>query len=62
MEAIASIPLEQMQRDGEISGFKIFINPDQDVLTSSKLQVTIKVVPVGVLREITVNLGLTIQI
>nr|WP_305069649.1 DUF2586 domain-containing protein [Flavobacterium covae] len=37
LEAIASIPLEQMQRDGEISGFKIFINPDQDVLTSSKL-------------------------
>lgn len=62
LEAIASIPLEQMERDGEISGFKIFINPDQDVLTTSSLLVTIKIVPVGVLREITVNLGFTLQI
>lgn len=62
LEAIASIPLEQMQRDGEISGFKIYINPDQEVLTTSKLEVAIKIVPVGVLREIVVNLGFTLQI
>ncbi|UWY28805.1 DUF2586 family protein [Flavobacterium sp. TR2] len=62
LEAIASIPLEQMERDGEISGFKININPDQEVLTTSKLEVTIKIVPVGVLREIVVNLGFTLQL
>lgn len=62
LEAIASIPLEQMQRDGEISGFKIYINPDQKVLTTSKLAVTIKIVPVGVLREIEVSLGFTLQL
>jgi hypothetical protein len=51
-----------MERDGEISGFKIYINPDQEVLTTSSLQVTIKIVPVGVLREIVVNLGFTLQV
>ncbi len=62
LEAVAAIPLEQMERDGEISGFEIFINPDQDVLSTSKLQVTMKIVPVGVLREITVNIGFALNI
>mgnify|MGYP003432672944 FL=1 len=62
LEAIASIPLEQMERDGELSGFKIFINPDQDVLSSSRLQVTMKIVPVGVLREIVVNIGFALNV
>jgi hypothetical protein len=62
LEAIGSIPLEQMERDGEISGFKIYINPEQEVLTTSRLQVTLKIVPVGVLREIVVNLGFALQV
>jgi hypothetical protein len=62
LEAIASIPLEQMERDGELSGFKIFINPDQDVLSSSRLQLTMKIVPVGVLREIVVNIGFALNV
>ncbi|MBF2708779.1 DUF2586 family protein [Flavobacterium soyangense] len=62
LEAIASIALEQMERDGEVSGFKVFINPDQDVLASSKITVTLKVVPVGVLREIVVNIGFAKQV
>jgi Protein of unknown function (DUF2586) len=62
LEAIGSIPLEQMERDGELSGFKIFINPNQDVLSTSKLTVTLKIVPVGVLREITVNLGFALNV
>jgi hypothetical protein len=62
LEAIGSIPLEQMERDGELSGFKIFINPNQDVLSTSKLTVTMKIVPVGVLREIIVNLGFALSV
>ena len=52
----------EMERDGELSGFKIFINPDQDVLSSSRLQVTMKIVPVGVLREIVVNIGFALNV
>lgn len=62
LEAIGAIPLEQMERDAELSGFKIFINPDQDVLSSSRLQVTMKIVPVGVLREIVVNIGFALKV
>lgn len=62
LEAIASIALEQMERDGEISGFKVFINPNQDVLATSKITVTLKIVPVGVLREIVVNIGFAKQV
>jgi len=62
LEAIGSIPLEQMERDGELSGFKIFINPNQNVLSTSKLLITLKIVPVGVLREITVNLGFALNV
>jgi len=62
LEAIAAIPLEQMERDGEISGFKVFINPSQDVLATSQIIVTLKIVPVGVLREIVVNIGFAKQV
>lgn len=62
LEAIGSMPLEQMERDSELSGFKIYINPNQDVLSSSMLTVTLKIVPVGVLREITVNLGFALSV
>ncbi|ENG5660623.1 DUF2586 family protein [Flavobacterium psychrophilum] len=62
LEAIASIPLEQMERDGEVSGFKVFINPSQDVLATSKITVVLKIVPVGVLREIVVNIGFAKQV
>lgn len=62
LEAIASIALEQMERDGEVSGFKVFINPEQDVLATSKITVTLKIVPVGVLREIVVNIGFAKQV
>lgn len=62
LEAIASLPLEQMERDGEVSGFKVFINPSQDVLATSQIVVTLKIVPVGVLREIVVNIGFAKQV
>jgi len=54
--------LEQMERDGELSAFTTIINPAQDVLTTSKISVAIKLVPVGVAREIEVNIGFAVSI
>lgn len=54
--------LEQMQRDGEISAFEVSIDPTQDVLTSSELAIGISVVPVGVARTISVNIGFVVSI
>lgn len=62
LEALCDDVLDQMVRDGEISGYKNYINPDQQILRNSKLEVVSKIVPVGTLREITVKIGLTLQI
>lgn len=54
--------LESMERDGEISAFKVIINPEQDVLSTSKIEIAIKIVPVGVAREIDVNIGFAVSV
>jgi Protein of unknown function (DUF2586). len=54
--------LEQMERDGEISGKDVIINPAQNVLTSSKIELTVQIVPVGVARKIVVNIGFVVKL
>lgn len=43
--------------NNEISSFDVFVDPDQDLLTTSTLVATCKIVPKGVTRDIIVNLG-----
>lgn len=57
LTTIANKPLEDMQKAGELSGLKVEIDPDQDVLSSSELEIVIKQVPVGVLRRIKCKIG-----
>lgn len=54
--------LEEMQRNGEISAFEVVINPAQNVLQTSELEITIKIVPVGVARNIVVKIGYTLRV
>lgn len=61
LEALASEPLDRMFRDGELSGFTVQIDPNQQVLRDSKLEVIVKLIPVGTLREIIVKIGLTLK-
>jgi len=58
----ASRALEQMERDGEISAFDVTIDPVQDVLSTSTIAVGITVVPVGVARQISVNIGFAVSL
>lgn len=58
----ASIPLEQMLVDGELSGYEVIIDPDQNVLTTSRVELTIRLVPVGVARTIVVNIGYVVSL
>lgn len=58
----ASIPLENMLVDGELSGYQVIIDDEQNVLATSKVELTIKLVPVGVAREIVVNIGYTVSL
>jgi hypothetical protein len=54
--------LEQMERDEEISAFNVIIDPTQDILATSKLIITIQIVPVGVARQIEINIGFTVSV
>lgn len=61
LEALCDEVLDQMARDGEVSGFDVQIDPNQKVLRNSKLEVVLKIIPVGTLREIRVKIGLTLK-
>lgn len=52
----------QMVIDGELSAQAVNINPAQDVLSTSKVVVDITLVPVGVGREIEINIGFAVKI
>ena len=57
LESLANAPIEQMEKDGELSGHKVIINPNQDVLSTSNIVMTILNVPVGVSRTFNINIG-----
>lgn len=61
LEKLAEEPLIAMETAHELSGFKVTIPPDQSVLGTSKLDVQITLIPVGVLREIHVSVGFNIK-
>lgn len=59
---LAERNLFQMERDGEISAFQVAINATQNVLSTGKLVVAISIVPIGVARNIIVNIGFNVSI
>ena len=50
------------QSTGKLPDGSVVIDPEQDVLASSQVVITVKIVPVGVAREIIVNIGFVPQI
>lgn len=59
---LALSPLTDMQASGEISDREVLIDPTQDILGTSTLYVTIKILPVGIAEFIEVTIGLTNEI
>jgi len=55
--ARANTPLRIMQSRGEIVRGRVIIPPGQDILASSSLRVQVRIVPLGYLREITLDIG-----
>ncbi|MGK0617493.1 DUF2586 family protein [Meiothermus cerbereus] len=55
--ARANTPLRIMQSKGEIVRGRVIIPPGQDILASSSLRVQVRIVPLGYLREITLDIG-----
>ncbi|MDR3093646.1 MAG: DUF2586 domain-containing protein [Bacteroidales bacterium] len=62
LETTAGVALEQMEAAGELSGYRVEIDPDQNVLATSELEVVIKQVPVGVMRKVLVKIGFTTKL
>lgn len=61
LEGLCDDVLDQMVRDGEVSGYEVHINQNQPVLRTSKLEVVIRIIPTGTLRKIEVKIGLTLK-
>lgn len=62
LEILAGKQLEDMERDGELSGYDVKVDPDQNVLATSKVVFTIRKVQVGVMRTVSVNIGFTTKL
>jgi hypothetical protein len=59
---LAGRPLEQMKNERDLSEFKVTIDPNQNVASTSKLVIAVQLVPVGVARAIEVNIGFTVKL
>jgi len=57
-KAIVHQQLQVMKANGEISGFSITIDPTQDVLTTDTVSVKYRLIPVGVAKQIEIEIGL----
>lgn len=59
LETTANKALEDMEKAGELSSYKVEIDPEQDVLSTNTVEAVIKQVPVGVMRKIRIKIGFT---
>lgn len=48
--------------DGTLPANSVVIDPDQNVLTNSEIILTVTIIPVGVARQITVNIGFAVSV
>lgn len=62
LETTAGSAIEDMEKAGEISGYSVAIDPDQNVLSTSVVEVVIRSVPTGTMRKVNVKIGFTTKI
>jgi hypothetical protein len=54
--------LDTMKANGEVSAFAILVDPNQKVLSTSKLEIKVLITPLGVARQIVVPIGFEIKL
>ena len=57
LETVANQALEAMERAGELSGYKVEIDPAQDVASTSLVEFVIKNVAVPIMRHVRIKIG-----
>jgi len=62
LTAVANRQLEAMEKAGELSGYVVEIDPNQNILVSSEVEFVIKNVPVGVMRKMKIKIGYTTKL
>lgn len=62
LQVLAGTGLANMKGNGEISDYKVFIDPKQNILGTNTLQVVVKIVPYATANEIVVSLGFAASI
>jgi len=61
-EVLGSKGLEELERAGELSGWKVSVDPNQNVLATSEVVIVMKQVPLGVTRTLKVKIGFTSKV
>jgi len=56
-ETIGKRGLEEMLRNDEVSGINVYVDPDQNLLATSQLEVQIEIIPTGSASKIIAKLG-----
>ena len=62
LQLVAGKALEDMEKAGELSGYVVEIDPDQNVLSTSQVEMVIKQVGVGVMRKLNIKIGYTTSV
>ncbi len=57
LETVANRALEAMERSGELSGYRVEIDGDQDVASSGTVEIVVRCVGVAVMRRIRIRIG-----
>lgn len=60
-ELLVKSRLEQMANADEIAEFSVFIDPNQNVLSTSQLRIQVGITPMGVARQIVVGIGFEVK-
>ena len=56
-ETLCRSAVERMISNEEVSEIDVYVNPNQDILANSELEIEMSIVPMGTARRIIVNLG-----
>ncbi len=56
-ETIGKRSLEEMLRNDEVSGINVYVDPDQNLLATSKLEIQFEIIPTGSASKIIAKLG-----
>lgn len=62
LESKGEAPLDEMKRNNELSARVFYINPAQNVVSTSNVATRARIIPIGCSRYIDVDLGLTAKI